>query len=278
MIRLVRGEFLKIRTTNAWWLFALGSLGLLAVAFLYNAIGAYSMNEGAPSAKMSHEAAANFEVQSSGVYQAANLFTSGQFFGLLFVMLLGIVLVTNEFHHQTATTTFLTTPRRTLVVLAKLITAAMCGAGLWLVTTAINISATTMIFLDTGQLSTYLGEWPIVRAILLNLLAYTVWGILGVGFGVLIRSQIGATVTAVVLYLIGTTVAGIIFTVLSGTLDQDWIAKLQVIVPSIASRLMISGIPLPGNPPQWLGAAVLIGYAVVTGAIGTMIIRDRDIS
>jgi hypothetical protein len=81
-----------------------------------------------------------------------------------------------------------------------------------------------------------------------------------------------------VLYLIGTTAAGIIFTVVSNWLDLDWIAKLQVIVPSIASSLMISGTQLPGNPPQWSGAAVLIGYAVVTGLIGTMIMRTRDIS
>ena len=35
---------------------------------------------------------------------------------------------------------------------------------------------------------------------------------------------------------------------------------------------------IPGNPPQWAGALVLIGYAVVAGAIGVAIIRKRDIS
>ena len=102
--------------------------------------------------------------------------------------------------------------------------------------------------------------------------------VLGVGIGVLIRSQIAATVTAVVLYLVGTQVASALFVVLSNWLDQEWIEQAQVIVPSIASSLMISGIQLPGNPPQWVGAAVLIGYTVVTGAIGTMIMRQRDIA
>jgi ABC-2 type transport system permease protein len=276
MINLVRGEFFKIRTTRAWWLFALGALGLLVLAFAYNALFAHVLFDETTEG-MAGDEVATFEAQSSSVYQAANLLTSGQFFGLLFVMLLGILVVTNEFHHQTATTTFLTTPHRTLVILAKLVTAALCGAGLWLVSTVINIPA-TMVFLGTEHVSNHLGESSITRAILLNLLAYTLWGILGVGFGVLIRSQIGATVTAVVLYLIGTTVASIVFAVLSNGLGWDWIDKLQVIVPSIASSLMISGTQLPGNPPQWSGAAVLIGYAVVTGAIGTMIIRRRDIS
>jgi hypothetical protein len=41
---------------------------------------------------------------------------------------------------------------------------------------------------------------------------------------------------------------------------------------------MISGTELPGSPPRWVGAAVLVGYALVTGVIGTLIVRRRDIS
>ena len=37
--------------------------------------------------------------------------------------------MTNEFFHQTATTTFLTTPHRTAVILAKLVAAIVLGAG-----------------------------------------------------------------------------------------------------------------------------------------------------
>jgi hypothetical protein len=51
-----------------------------------------------------------------------------------------------------------------------------------------------------------------------------------------------------------------------------------VIVPTSASALMIAGSDLPGNPPRWVGAAVLIGYALVTGVIGTAIMKRRDIS
>jgi ABC-2 type transport system permease protein len=273
MIKLIRGEFMKIRTTNTWWLFALGALVMLALAFLVNAILVHVLLDEPLTGDVSAEEVA----LRDEVSMAARLFTSGQFFGLLFVMLIGILLVTNEFHHQTATTTFLTTPHRTLVILAKLVVAALVGAGWWLISTAVNFTA-AIIFLSTEHMPNHLGDWPLTRAILLNLLAYTLWGVLGVGFGVLIRSQIGATVTAVVLYLVGTQVAGIFFTVISNWLDQEWIEQAQVIVPSIASSLMISGIQLPGSPPQWVGAAVLIGYTVVTGAIGTMIMRQRDIA
>jgi ABC-type transport system involved in multi-copper enzyme maturation permease subunit len=123
-----------------------------------------------------------------------------------------------------------------------------------------------------------LDEWPVQRAILLNLVAYALWGVLGIGLGVLIRSQIGATITATVLYLIGTTAVAIGVSLLQTWLGWEWIDEIQYAMPSVASGLMVSGITLPGQPPYWVGALILIGWAVVTGAIGTMITRRRDIA
>lgn len=278
-MNLIRAELLKIRTTNVWWVFALGAFVLQAIAFAINAFQAHFFftNYSAALEGASPDQAEALAAQADKVYQAANIYTSGQFFALLFVMLLGIILVTNEFQHQTATTTFLTTPHRTAVIMAKLGTAAILGGLFWLVSTMINLVAGA-IFLSSEGVGTYLGDGAITRAILLNLLAYTLWGIFGVGFGVLIRSQIGATVTAMVLYLVGTLAAGILVEVLQNGLGWAWVGKAQVVIPSIASGLMISGTELPGSPPQWVGAVVLILYAVITGAVGTLIVRTRDIS
>ncbi|MEU5938856.1 ABC transporter permease [Micromonospora sp. NPDC047548] len=277
-MNLVRSELLKIRTTNTWWLFGLGALVTLALAFLVNAVNAAMYLSGPQDLEgVPAEQAEQLRASANEVYQAANLFTSGQYFGLLFVLLLGIIVVTNEFYHQTATTTFLTTPHRTVVVTAKLVTSALIGAFFWLVTTVLTVPATLIFFAVKGW-DAHLGDWDITRAMLLNLLAYVLWGIFGVGFGVLIRSQIGATITAVVLYLVGTTAANVIFFLLQQWLEWDWIGKLAVIVPSTASALMISGTELPGNPPQWVGAVVLIAYAVVTTAAGSLIMRRRDIA
>ncbi|WP_446211231.1 ABC transporter permease subunit [Micromonospora sp. IBSANI012] len=277
-MNLVRAELLKIRTTNTWWLFGLGALVTLALAFLVNALNANLILSGPQDVEgLPREQAEQVLASADEVYQAANLFTSGQYFGLLFVLLLGIIVVTNEFYHQTATSTFLTTPHRTVVVAAKLVAAGLIGAFFWLVTTVLTVPATLIFFAVKGW-DAHLGESDITRAILLNLLAYVLWGVFGVGFGVLIRSQIGATITAVVLYLVGTTAATLVFFLLQQWLEQDWISKLAVIVPSTASSLMISGTELPGNPPQWVGAVVLIAYAVVTSAAGSLIMRRRDIA
>ncbi|MPZ27651.1 MAG: ABC transporter permease subunit [Micromonosporaceae bacterium] len=276
-MRLIRSEFLKLRTTNGWWLFLLGALLMLVLAILFNWLQAdFAFSEGIPQ-DIPEDDADTFEASRSPIFQAANLYTSGQFFGLMFVMLVGIVIVTSEFQHQTATTTFLTTPHRTAVILAKLCVAALFGATLWLVSLAINVPATIGILSIYDQ-SSLLGEWPAQRAILLNLLAYALWGVLGVGLGVLIRSQIAATVTATVLYLIGTTAVTILVTLLQDWLGWEWIDEVQYAVPSVASTLMVSGTSLPGQPPYWVGAVILVGWAVVTGTIGTMITRRRDVS
>jgi ABC-type transport system involved in multi-copper enzyme maturation permease subunit len=278
-MRLVRAELLKIRTTNAWWLFTLTAVLLAALTFLLNMLQTNFLldntEEFSRGADAEQRAAILAQVQPD--YIASNLGTSGQFLGLLIVLVLGIMVVTTEFFHQTATTTFLTTPHRSAVVGAKLVAAALLGAVIWLFSVIITVPATAL-YLASRDLNGALGDAAVLRALGLNLLAYVLWAIFGVGFGVLLRSQIAATVTGIILYLAGYIGALIIFTVLQNWLEWDWIPKLQVIVPSLASQLMVNNTDLPGSPPQWLGAVVLIAYAAVSGVIGTLIVRTRDVS
>src|SRR5262245_19357405 len=149
-MRLIRSEFLKIRTTNVWWLFALGALVLLALAFTINALqmhfGVLHPPEGSQEG-VDAEQAAQLAVLAKPAALTSFMVTSGQYFGLMFVLLIGIITVTNEFHHQTATATFLATPHRTAVIMAKSAAAGIFGVLLWLVTTALTIPA-TLIFLN----------------------------------------------------------------------------------------------------------------------------------
>ncbi|MCO1598061.1 ABC transporter permease subunit [Micromonospora sp. RHAY321] len=274
-MNLIRSELLKIRTTNTWWVFALISLPLWALTLLINWLQADALTSGnlgdvPPDQVDTVAAAASPDALSS------NLFTTGQFFGLLIVMLLGIIVVTSEFFHQTVTTTFLTTPHRTAVMSAKLAAAGVLALLFWLVTTAFNLIAGSAVLNAVG-LGSQLGNDAAWRAIGLNLLAYLLWAVFGVGIGVLIRSQIGATVTGILLYLGGSIGAILVISILAARWG-DWINNLQLLVPSLASSLMVTGADIPGNPPRWAGAAVLIGYAVVTGVVGTLLMRRRDIS
>ncbi|HEY4027944.1 MAG TPA: ABC transporter permease [Candidatus Dormibacteraeota bacterium] len=283
MIRLLRSEFRKIATTNIWWAFLLAVLGFTALTFAINALQAHSYLHQPPlqlpaniPPDQAAQIRADYQARGTLVVQAANLYTSGQYFGLLFVLLLGILVVTNEYFHQTATTTFLATPRRTMVIAGKLSVMVLAAVGLCLATTVLCVIAGA-IFLSAEGASLALGEWAVTRALLLNLLAYAIWAVFGVGFGTLIRNQLAAVIVAIALYLVGSSIASAIIQLIAIVTHAIWLTKLTVAVPSVASQVMITGADLPGNPPQWLGAAVLIGYGVVAGGIGTLLTQRRDI-
>jgi ABC-type transport system involved in multi-copper enzyme maturation permease subunit len=272
---LVRAELLKVRTTSTWWVFGLIMLPLWALAVLYN-WGTTNAQQGVDQSGLTADQAEQIRVASESVNVATTLYTSGQFLGVLLVMLLGAIIVTNEFFHQTATTTFLVTPIRERVVLAKLAASVAFGLVFWLGTTILNIIVVPFV-LRSMDFSAQLGEPAIWRAIGLNALAFALWAVLGVGFGTLIRSQLAATLTLSIAYVIGNFGATLVFFLLTQYV-ASWISNLQVLVPTAASQLMIAGTDLPGNPPRWVGAVVLIGYATVAGVIGTAIMRRRDIS
>jgi ABC-type transport system involved in multi-copper enzyme maturation permease subunit len=280
---LVRSEFRKIFTTNTWWLFLAGVVALTAASFALNALQAHAilhatpprLAPGAPSAQQ-QQVQAVFAAETNIAVQAANLYTSGQYFGLLFVLLLGILVVTNEFFHQTATATFLVTPRRTWVIAGKLTATVASAAVLSLGIMALCVIA-GVIFLRVDGDAIALTDPAVLRALALNLLGYCIWAVFGVGFGTLIRNQIAAIVVALALYLIASQVAAAIIQVIAFLTHATWVSKLAVVVPSVASQTMIAGGDIPGNPPQWLGAVVLLAYAVVAGAIGTLLTRSRDI-
>ena len=149
----------------------------------------------------------------------------------------------------------------------------------WLVTTAINLIVGALVMSSAGH------RRPARRAArsggrsALNALAYLLWAVLGVGIGVLIRSQIGATVTGILLYLVGTSALPSLICILADQYVATGSTTCRCWCPSLASQLMVAGAETArATRRAGSGAVVLIGYAVVAGAIGTLIIRRRDIS
>jgi hypothetical protein len=118
----------------------------------------------------------------------------------------------------------------------------------------------------------------------MNLVAFVLWGLLGVGLGVLLRSQIAAVVTGAVAYIIGTTGVQIVAQIVYNTwIHEKWVLWAQVLWPSVASQVMITpdaflGDGIIESPKWWVGLLVLVGYGVLFGIIGTLITRKRDIA
>jgi ABC-type transport system involved in multi-copper enzyme maturation permease subunit len=304
--RLVRAELRKIFTTNSWWIFGIFILMATALALLINTFQANFLLDQAEQMRlnppdfsqqmppgeqlppgveeqMREDFARQADVARVLTSAAANIFTSGQFLSLLFIVVLGALVVTNEFFHQTATSTFLTTPQRTRVITSKLIAAVLLAAGFWALTTALSIGVGSLNFATQGY-GVPLTDWTVVRSVMMNLLAFVIWAVLGVGLGVLIRSQLGATLTGAALYLISWPVAFILFgTIRTFIIQDDRVFNFVVTLPGVASTIMISTERLQFDadafgPPWWAGALVLLGYGIVAGVVGTLITRKRDIS
>ena len=280
----VRAEIMKIRTTNTWWLFLTGVVVFTALALWTNGVSQHfvlypqlSTMNGAEKAQAIAQAA-QARTPAGVAAIAASMMTSGQFFGVLFAMLIGILAVTNETAHQTATATFLACPRRTTVILAKLAAAVLFGALFWLASTVIA-TVVTPLYLHSQHVSMSLTSWIVVRSVLLNLLAFVMWAIFGVGLGTLIPSQIVAVITGLASYFAGYAAVEIIFHLIYYVYRHSWILGAPVIAPAVATRVMITpGRAFAHAPPQWAGLVVMAGYAVAFGAIGIALTRRRDVT
>jgi ABC-type transport system involved in multi-copper enzyme maturation permease subunit len=303
--RLVRAELRKIFTTNSWWIFGLFILFGTAFSLLINIFQANGELAAAeqerlhppdfsqipldqrprPSEQQAilDDFARHTDVARILARSAANVYTSGQLLNLMFIVVLGALIVTNEYFHQTATATFLATPHRTRVIVAKLVAGVGLATGFWFVTTAINVGIGALNFTSTGYGFPF-RDPDILRSVAMNLLAYVIWAVLGIGLGVLIQSQLGATITAAALYWISWPVAVLLFGIIRQfVIHDDRVWQFVVLLPGVASFIMVSTERLQFavdtfGPPWWVGAVVLLGYGLVAGVVGTLITRKRDIS
>jgi ABC-type transport system involved in multi-copper enzyme maturation permease subunit len=295
VIRLIRSELLKIRTTNGWWLFAIAVLAATVLAFLSHVLSAHAqlnppdlidaVGDTGLTPEERQQVRDDLAAQAEQTRSATGLaglatgiYTSGQFFGLLLVMLLGVVAVTAEFFHQTATTTFLATPRRTRVILAKSGAVVLVALAFWAVGTVLSVVGGVVFFAYEG-VGNSLDRSDVLTTMLLNGLAYALWAVLGLGIGALLRTHIAAVVTGTVLYMASIPTAFVVFGTLHSIIKQDWVLTAAVSVPAVASLVMTSSGRLwEQSPDRWVGAVVLLGYGVVATAVGAVITRRRDIA
>jgi ABC-2 type transport system permease protein len=249
MGRLITAEFHKLATTRLW-LWLLG--GSIALTALYASLAiAFGDSPDNPTPSLA----------SPGGQRT--VFSVGQGAGTLLAVLAAIGL-TGEFRHQTATTTFLATPHRGQVVLAKLATYALVGIGYALVCIAITV-AIALPWLDAKGIQVPLGGNGIPATLAGVVAAVAIFGLIGVGLGALVREQV-ATVVGLLVYLF---IAEPIVTRISWTIYLPGAAANALTQVAQANQDFLS---------PWQGGLVLAAYGLLLATAGTVLTIRRDVT
>lgn len=261
MTGLVRAEFLKLTSTRLW-------LGMLGGAVLFTALSAVFSAAFAGVEGGFGGATAGLDT-SEGL---RNVYGSSAFAGAyLFAAILGITAMTGEYRYLTITPTFLATPRRWPVVVAKFLANAVMGVLFGVVAGVTALLCGALVISIRGY-DLGLGDSGVWSGLGLALLAVALWSMIGVGVGTLIRNQIAAIIGLIlIVYLIEQLLAfGLV------ALDLDVVAR---VLPSMASSAMVSAsTPIFSLLDWWQGALVMLAYAGLFTGLGTLLSVRRDVS
>lgn len=251
MTRLVGAELFKLRTTRLYLGLLAAATGLVVVvtALHFVLAGDASLTIERAADRITSQADLRSVLDVSGV-------------AILFTLILGATAVAGEDRHRTIATTFLFTPQRSKVVVAKVVAYVIAGALFGLVTEA-AAAAVAFGWLAVTGVSIPFGS-TVVAGLALNPVATGLAAGFGVGVGAAVPNQLGAVLVSV-----------------------GWVMVVEQLVsgllPDLAGWLPFSGAgaAITGQQSQ-LGAAgglaLFGGYLVVLLAAGIEVTRRRDIA
>jgi ABC-2 type transport system permease protein len=243
MIDLVAAEWLKLRTTRLLYGMIPATVALSVAAVSGAVLSADSVAE----------------LESTGGIRDA-LSVTGT--GAILVLVVGILISAGEYRHGTAADTFLTTPRRDRVVAAKLTLGAGVGLAVGVLTSLACLGMASLLYSLEG--ATFpLGDGE-VWLILGGALVYTsLFAILGVALGVLIRNQVLAIASALAWLAV---IEHTLVTILPDIGRWLPVAAGQAIVRTDLDDLLT---PLAG-------IAVLTAYGAAIALAGIRVATTRD--
>lgn len=268
-----RSESAKVFTTSMWWLLAI-------VLFAYVAFTAAVLG-GVLAASASGNLPGSDAPQIPEEGLAATLYSTATAIAYVFPLLIGTLMVTGEIRHQTLTPTFLATPRRGRVLIAKLVIGVLLGIlyGVLGVVASVAPSAPFLLAMDLDTQLDQTDMWAMFGRMVL---AFVLWVCIGIGVGALVRNQVGAVVGVIVFTQFVEPIVRLIATFIDGA---DEVARY---LPGAASDTLVGAslytamsAPTPGaaDPLEWwVGALVLLGYAVVFLFLGWLSSWRRDVS
>jgi ABC-type transport system involved in multi-copper enzyme maturation permease subunit len=246
---LLRAEFLKLRTASTTLGLSVGLVGLVALVVLVHGLAI-------------SEDRTTYEDE-------LHVFSWGGL-GVIFAALLGAISVTGELRNGTIRATFLATPLRRRVLVAKLLVASLAGAIGGALATALTLGLASAILVARGM-PISLGAGDYAQLLVGWTLAASLWAPVALGLGAMVRSQVAM--------LIGLC-AWLLF------VENLLLAQLpdatRFFPGSVAAAM--SGTSITGEVPSdpgllapALGALLLAVYAVTATLAGVFATEHRDV-
>jgi len=271
MIAIILTELRKLTTTKVWWV-------MLLIAFAYVALADGALVWAAHAADSLNMGAGQAMPMPTGADLARMVYAAGPAFGYVFPALLGAMMMSSEYRHRTITPTFLAEPHRGRVLLGKLVAMVPFGVAIGAAVVAASVLAGGGMLYLFG-LPTGLGDWSTQEFFLRTIVSMTVWGLVGVGLGALLKHQVAAIVA-----LLGFTqfLEPILRTLPMFTGNSyPWLNYLPGAVGDAinGSSLYSFMTTTPAAPLSFEWALlVLIGYAALFSLVGYFTTIRRDVS
>jgi ABC-type transport system involved in multi-copper enzyme maturation permease subunit len=262
--RALAAEFVKLLSTRMWWLLLLILVGYVGIAAAGIAF-AVTVTPEQPG------------MQLGSLELAPIVYSMATASGFVFPVIIGAMSVTSEVRHRTLSTTFLATPHRWMVLAAKVVVAAVVGALYGVASSTATVGLGAAVLGLTGE-ETGLGDSATWALIARMVLAMAVWGVVGVGIGVLVPSQVGSIVAILAFTQF---VEPIVRTAAAFVTPLGDVARF---LPGAAGDALVGTSfysVFAGGADSlewWQGGLVLAGYAVLFLVIGASTFWRRDVT
>jgi ABC-2 type transport system permease protein len=244
VIAQIRAELLKVRSTRT----TLGLLlGMVALILLFSLLTGL-LSKASALTSVEHQ---------------RQLLSLGSLAGL-FSALAGVLLVTSEYRYGTIRPTFLFTPRRPSVLIAKLAAGLLAGIVFGVIGEGVGFAIGYLV-LDARGISFSLGGGDVALLLLGTLAATALWGAMGVGLGAILRNQVGAVIT---LLAWGFIVDNLLF---------GLVPSVGRFTPTRAQDAFI-GLTTEHLLSPTAGGLVLVAWVVVLAVIGLPLVTRRDVT
>jgi ABC-type transport system involved in multi-copper enzyme maturation permease subunit len=186
--------------------------------------------------------------------------------GLLMTLMLvlGVLIITTEFRHGTASSTFLVSPRRWPVLVAKLGAGLLIGVLAGLLFVLVNGGLVLPIYSGRGGTLPPAGDIAEVYAGVV--LSFALLAAFGLGIGAIVRNQVGAIIAAIAVFFV---ISGLP-ELLPGTIGEYF--------PAQAVGTLHGRVEGDGTLTQVEGGLVLAAWSLGLVAIGTVLTVKRDLS